>query len=1142
MSLNFLISLGILASISTVKGQLHYKLPEEKPPDFYLGNVANDTNLWDAINDETIKRSMRFSFLSHGNQYSAYFRISSTSSDLFTASKLDRESLEQCEYADSCVLPLEIIAQSSVGTFFRKITVYVDIQDINDNPPKFISSTRTIAVSEASDKDTSFPLDGAVDNDLGMNSIQKYYLIPDDTPFSIKFTKIAYGRSTLALILNGSLDRESVTFYTILIQAVDGGSPKLTGTQTLYVNVTDANDNRPKFSQPMYNVTVDEDAPPGSTIIKLSATDDDIGPNGQVTYKLSPYQSEDIFKKFQIDPVNGYLTLIKSLKYEPDEVFRIIVDATDMAQQPLLTQTTVNVKVNDARNNPPQININLFSSPTSAKILESTTKGVAVAHVAVVDDDTGMNGIVNCSIEIPEFELQKLATNEYKVNLAKPLNREAQDRYEVEVVCTDAGTPSLNSSSSFVVDVLDVNDNAPQFSETIYRRSVRENNRFGEIVLKVSATDADIGNNSKIVYSLDQIGMYDFVIDSGTGEVSANFIIDRESTQEINFKVVATDMGNPPLSSVANVNLQILDHNDHKPEFLKPLYKFTVRENLPGRTLIGQVEATDKDTGSNANLKYSVVTNTGVLPIFVAENGYIFSKEPLDREAVPHGFHFQVIVTDGGEPVSWNSTCFVTVFVEDVNDNGPDILFPNNVNYTISFLYDIPINSVIGRIRALDIDYGQNSALSYSFIGSDIFSVHADKGDIYVTRQLSPQDIDRYTLTVIVEDQGTPKRSKNQTLVIIVTSHLGLASPREKPSSDTYMLIAVVISCVTVVLGGFIILVIFLIRRHDRNKHSSVQNTPKTLHNDIKMYDVIDRSARTMCPRVVPSEDGRGSASIDLSVDTSQDQLLGERNSIQSNQSEEEIEKILERITPVPSNYTRSSRSSSVASQPQFAQIRSSIASKSPSITSMHRGSSSRSSHGHMTKDPNLLLRPDICNISQPKSVSQNPQKVCDDDSETSVESNTSDSGRGGSESDVQTGPSTIHKHRELGSTRSLKIVYQSDTNHRLKRHLSEQTIPIHDIHSGPLAASEDQEYIIIKNPHYCPRPQNNSSIRDNDNQSHDRKFKQKPSVHWNPVTRVLQGSVATIDERDDVSSTTSGSYTVELEDMTSREYAHTQV
>nr|XP_022324886.1 protocadherin beta-15-like isoform X3 [Crassostrea virginica] len=1061
-----LVLLGILSFLPQVKGQLRYTLPEESPPGFYLGNVATDTKLWDDVNDAAVRGSMQFSFLSQGNQYAIYFRISATTSELYTASTLDRESLELCEFADSCMLPLEIIAQATVGPFFRKITLHIDIQDINDNPPRFPSSTRTIEVSEASVKDTSFPLNGAVDNDIGSNSIQNYYLIPDDTPFSVRFTKIADGRSTVALLLNGSLDRESVTLYTLLIQAVDGGTPRLTGTQTLYVNVTDVNDNRPKFSSLVYNVTIDEDLAPGSTIMKLSATDADIGRNGQVSYRLSPYQSEDIIAMFQIDSVNGYLTLAKSLKYEPDKFYRIIIDASDMAEQPLLTQTTVNVKVNDAKNNPPQINVNLFSSPTSAKIPESATRGVAIAHVAVVDDDIGMNGIVTCSIGIPEFALQKLGTNEYKVILAMPLNREAKDKYDVVVMCSDSGTPAQNASSSFLVDVLDVNDNAPQFSEAIYKRSIKENNRFGQKVLEVTALDADLGNNSKIVYSLDQIGMYDFVINPKSGEIFANFILDRETTPEIDFKVVATDLGEPPLSSVANVNLVILDYNDHKPIFTEPHYKFTVLENLPGRTLVGQVVATDKDAGSNGDyLRYSSVKSTETLPILVAENGSIFTTQPLDRESLPHGLQFQVTVTDGGTPVPLKSTCYVSVFIEDVNDNSPEILFPNDVNYTISFLYDIPINSVVGRIRALDIDYGPNSALSYSFIGSDIFSVHTDKGDIYVTRQLSPQDIDRYTLTVIVEDQGVPKRSNNQTLVILVTSHHAQHVPadsREKSSSDTYMLIAVVISCVTVVLGGVILLVIFLIRRHDRNKHVSAQNTSKSLNNDNKMYDVIDRSARTMCPRVKANEDGRGSVSIDLSVDTSQDQLLGERNSIQSNQSEDEIEK-----------------------------------------------------------------------------VSQIPQKICDGDSETSMESNTSDSGRGSSESDVQTGCTlTIPKSKELGSTRSLKIVYQPDTNHRLKRHLSDQAIPLHDIHPGTLAGSEDQEYIIIKNPNYCPRPRVNSNFKDLNNiSSHDRKFKQKPSVHWNPVTHVLQGSVATIDERDDVSSTTSGSYTVELEDMTSREY-----
>lgn len=897
MSLFFtLLLLGILSFLPQVKGQLRYTLPEESPPGFYLGNVATDTKLWDDVNDAAVRRSMQFSFLSQGNQYAIYFRISATTSELYTASTLDRESLELCEFADSCMLPLEIIAQATVGPFFRKITLHIDIQDINDNPPRFPSSTRTIEVSEASVKDTSFPLNGAVDNDIGSNSIQNYYLIPDDTPFSVRFTKIADGRSTVALLLNGSLDRESVTLYTLLIQAVDGGTPRLTGTQTLYVNVTDVNDNRPKFSSLVYNVTIDEDLAPGSTIMELSATDADIGRNGQVSYRLSPYQSEDIIAMFQIDSVNGYLTLAKSLKYEPDKFYRIIIEASDMAEQPLLTQTTVNVKVNDAKNNPPQINVNLFSSPTSAKIPESATRGVAIAHVAVVDDDIGMNGIVTCSIGIPEFELQKLGTNEYKVILAMPLNREAKDKYDVVVMCSDSGTPAQNASSSFLVDVLDVNDNAPHFSEAIYKRSIKENNRFGQKVLEVTALDADLGNNSKIVYSLDQIGMYDFVINPKSGEIFANFILDRETTPEIDFKVVATDLGEPPLSSVANVNLVILDYNDHKPIFTEPHYKFTVLENLPGRTLVGQVVATDKDAGSNGDyLRYSSVKSTETLPILVAENGSIFTTRPLDRESLPHGLQFQVTVTDGGTPVPLNSTCYVSVFIEDVNDNSPDILFPNDVNYTISFLYDIPINSVVGRIRALDIDYGPNSALSYSFIGSDIFSVHTDKGDIYVTRLLSPQDIDRYTLTVIVEDQGVPKRSNNQTLVILVTSHHAQHVPadsREKSSSDTYMLIAVVISCVTVVLGGVILLVIFLIRRHDRNKHVSAQNTSKSLNNDNKMYDVIDRSARTMCPRVKANEDGRGSVSIDLSVDTSQDQLLGERNSIQSNQSEDEIEKV----------------------------------------------------------------------------------------------------------------------------------------------------------------------------------------------------------------------------------------------------------
>ncbi|OWF37310.1 protocadherin beta-3-like [Mizuhopecten yessoensis] len=801
-----------------------YFLAEEEQANFYLGNVAADADLASEATNPADLNSMKYSFLTQSNNNEenslvSLFHINERQSSLYTAQQLDRENL--CEYKDECVLELEVIARSTSGSLYKKIKVSITLLDINDNSPSFSVPSITRDISEGSLTGFYIPIEAAKDADTGNFSIQYYILEPPSSPFTVGYQEFVDGTYSVRIVLDGQLDRETTSSYKVNVIARDGGEPPKTGVLEVIINVLDINDNRPRFNTQMYNVTVNEDVAVNTTITTVFADDPDQGENGRVTYKLSPNQAEKIPTLFTIDESSGDVIIVGSLIYEPGKSYTIIVEASDNALQPLISQSKVFIHVLDVHNNPPEISIDPLSNTEDSEILENAILDTAVAHITIFDPDTGKNGIVNCSVvNSDKFTLQRFAVHEYKVVLSQALNREIKDRYEVTVHCHDIGTPQLNASAMFVVHVMDINDNTPKFTQQQYFVSVQENKSLTSSVMQVAANDFDNGKNAEVMFSLDSEGQKYFRISETSGVITVNSVLDRETVSQISFSVFAADKGSPSLTGSAQVRMIVTDVNDNKPEFMEDTFEYNLEENNHVNINIGVLVANDKDDGNNSQITYSIHPNYHAgIPFAIMPNGSILATQVIDREAKAR-YDFTVIAEDMGNP-SLRNSAHVTVFVLDVNDNNPEFVFPNAHNNTVVISYQTPVNTIVSTVETRDIDEGMNSRVTYFMKDknfSHIFKLNNLSGRIVLDKALTVADAKKYTFGIIAQDKGTPPRINEIAMSIVVTTQKigGDVTPPEV--NRQYFLIAVAISCVTAVIAIVIILTICLIKRADRIK------------------------------------------------------------------------------------------------------------------------------------------------------------------------------------------------------------------------------------------------------------------------------------------------------------------------------------
>ncbi|NXE71016.1 PCDGK protein, partial [Calcarius ornatus] len=555
---------------------------------------------------------------------------------LLVNERIDREEL--CGALSPCSLSFEIVVENPLELYSGT----VEIQDINDNDPVFPSSQARLEISESVAAGARFPLESAQDPDVGINSLQTYQLSANPN-FALDVQTRVDGSKYAELVLEKELDREEQRELNLVLTALDGGSPPRSAHVQIHIDVVDANDNAPVFNQSTYKASVRENTPSGTLVARISAYDLDDGPNGDIIYSFSSHTPAKVRELFALDSATGELRVKGQLDYEETKLYEIYLQAKDKGAVPGVAHCKVLVEVVDVNDNAPEVTVTSVYS----RVPEDAAPGTVVALLSVTDLDSHDNGLVN-------------------------------------------------SVKHILVQVSDVNDNAPRSSQDSYDVYVPENNMPGIPILNVSATDPDLGRNAHLSYTLlgDTTFGHLFSINRDNGTLYLLTSLDHEDQVEFNMMVQVQDGGFPPLATNVSVSVFVTDLNDNAPTVLYPLpnstaaYTDVVAPGTPAGHMVTKVVAVDADAGYNAWISYTLLQATDPSLFSVGlHNGEIFTARQLREDDAPE-HTLVILLKDHGEPVlSTSATISISVAetVKEVLTDLTDVAPANDPRKHVTF-------------------------------------------------------------------------------------------------------------------------------------------------------------------------------------------------------------------------------------------------------------------------------------------------------------------------------------------------------------------------------------------------------------------------------------------------------------------------
>ena len=490
-----------------------------------------------------------------------------------------------------------------------------------------------------------------------------------------------------------------------------------------------------------------------------------------VTYSLLATRDGRSQDMFAIDPNTGQVTTTERLDRESIPAHYFMIYATDKNNPRSVGQAELTITVEDVNDHPPVFESLFYQSSVS----ETLSVGATVVTVRASDGDTGPNAEIQYSILNPSGpnEVFRIDPRTGSIITRAKLDREQETTYRLQILASDKGpVPDRQSASAIVeINVVDENDNKPQFSRSSYTVDVSEDidPSGNPVIAEIVATDADQGANAQIRYSITGGNTNDaFSIDSSTGQLSLSMPLDYERTESYRLTVRAQDGGSPPKSNSTTVLIRVLDVNDNYPRFLTSVFQEAVLEDEDEGYVVMRVQAFDADAGSNSALLYTIKDAARDLPFSIdRHSGVLTTSRKLDREH-QHRYNFKVEAKDQGDPPR-SATATIEVNIRDVNDNSP--IFEPKVYYEVVSEED-PLGTPVVTVTAKDRDEDENARVTYEITSGNSdgsFSIISQmgQGHITVARPLNYKQQSRYILTVTATDPGN--RLDTATVFINVT-------------------------------------------------------------------------------------------------------------------------------------------------------------------------------------------------------------------------------------------------------------------------------------------------------------------------------------------------------------------------------------
>uniref|UniRef100_A0A8C1W5N8 Cadherin domain-containing protein n=1 Tax=Cyprinus carpio TaxID=7962 RepID=A0A8C1W5N8_CYPCA len=534
------------------------------------------------------------------------------------------------------------------------------------------------------------------------------------------------------------------------------------------VEILDVNDHSPTFPKDEINLEISESATPGSRFLLGSADDSDVGMNALQNYIMS---NNDYFILKQHARPDGVkyaeMVLQKPLDREQHPRLSLVLTAVDGGNPQRSGNMKIEVNILDVNDNAPVFNQSIYR----AIITENAPKETYITTVNASDADSGMYSLISYSFANLKGNIKdifKIDETSGVITLIGELDYEKSKKYEIGIEAKDQG--GLGNAAKVIVDLNDVNDNAPTISVISFFTPVSEDAPLGTTIAIFSVKDLDSGDSGHVVCSVDRNtpfklqsslrNYYSLVTDAA---------LDRERVAAYNITITATDLGSPALSSQKTLNLKVSDVNDNPPRFEKSVYTAYVAENNPPGLSIFTLSAQDDDWNQNARISYLLDETTvdgSTVSSFIsvnADSGVVHALRCFDYEQMK-SVHVCVKAQDGGSPpLSTNMT--LDIIIQDQNDNAPQILYP--VQTGASVVAEIvpraaDVGYLVTKVVAVDVDSGQNAWLSYKLQKATdraLFEVGLQNGEIRTVRQVTDKDAVKQKLTVVVEDNGHPSRS-----------------------------------------------------------------------------------------------------------------------------------------------------------------------------------------------------------------------------------------------------------------------------------------------------------------------------------------------------------------------------------------------
>ncbi|XP_068187350.1 protocadherin Fat 3 [Antennarius striatus] len=619
------------------------------------------------------------------------------------------------------------------GLYVAQTAVEVAIMDANDNSPICNQAVYSASFPEDTPTNKGILTVSATDADSGSSAELQYSL------FGIGVEDFYMDANTGELRTATVMDREMTPTYKLIAQATDGGG--LFCRSDISLKLLDVNDNAPSFSSTHYLASVYENAAPKALLTRLQASDADEGLNRTVVYSLL----DSVGGFFSIDPLSGLVILERSLDRESRDTYRLRVQATDQAGQQgaLSSQVDLTIMVLDVNDNAPVFQRRDYT----VTVPEDVAVGTEILRVMATSVDIGANAEITYHIrsgnELGTFSVDR---NLGSLFVAGDLDFEVCKDYYLTIEAWDSGDPPLSSATMVTIELMDVNDNAPAFSQDFYNVLVSEDASVGQTITRVSAEDLDSQVNGRITYSILKGDRNNhFWIDPVTGLLKVNKRLDRELVSRYSLSVQAFDSGSPAMSSTVTLNIDISDVNDNPPIFTPPNSTAIIQLNQPAGTTLLKLSVSDQDSPRNGQpFEFSIMSGNEGNFFSLDQTGTLRSNRAFDPEA-SREFTLEIQASDSGKP-RLTSSSWIFLRVIGNSQYKPAV---SPLEIFVVMTTDTFPGGPVGRIYATDRDPSDALSFTQKPQAKSMFKINRQDGSIVALPGLEPG---RYQMNATVSD------------------------------------------------------------------------------------------------------------------------------------------------------------------------------------------------------------------------------------------------------------------------------------------------------------------------------------------------------------------------------------------------------